>query len=121
METPVQAAVRLLSALEDMAAQESANLRNLDLVEAVQVLERAAPLVQRLAELADDPTVAPLRDRVQALVLQRQQSAALIDAHLARLQSELRRVDEARRRLGQVAPAYAQLSRGSQARLNTAA
>ena len=122
METPAQTAVRLLAALEDLALREQANLRNLDLVEAVEMIERAAPLVERLAELAADPAVATLRPRVEAFLEQRRQSAALIDAHLARLQSELRRVDEARQRLARVAPVYSPktiLSRPS--RLSTAA
>ena len=122
METPAQTAVRLLAALEDLALREQANLRNLDLVEAVEMIERAAPLVERLAELAADPAVATLRPRVEAFLEQRRQSAALIDAHLARLQSEMRRVDEARQRLARVAPVYSPktiLSRPS--RLSTAA
>lgn len=123
METPFQAARRLLTALEDLAEQEAANLRNLDLVEAVQITERAAPLVQKLGELATDPTVAPLRPRVEALIVQRRQSAQLLDSHLARVQSELRRIDEARARLACVAPVYAAkagATRGTSL-LNTAA
>lgn len=121
METPLQTALRLLDVLEDLACQESANLRNLDLVEAVEVTERAAPVVLRLAELATDPTVASLRPRVAALLEQRRQSASLLDAHLARLQSEMRRVDEARNRLAKVAPVYSAGILPVQARLNTAA
>ena len=121
METPFQAASRLLAALEEMAAEEAANLRNLDLVEAVQVIERAAPLVARLVELADEPEVDRLRPRIEVLLRQRRQSAALIDAHLARLQAEMRRVDEARARLTKVAPAYGIHAARMQARLNTAA
>lgn len=123
METPLQTATRLISALEELVAQESANLRNLDLVEAVQVTERAAPLVLKLGELAADPGVAPLRPRVEALIIQRQQSTQMLDAHLARMQSELRRIDEARARLSRVAPAYgsAPAAPRSVSRLNTAA
>jgi hypothetical protein len=121
METPYQAACRLLVALEQLAGEESANLRNLDLVEAVQAIERAAPLVERLVELADDPTVQALRPQIEILLRQRQQSAGLIDAHLARLQSEMRRVDEARARLTKVVPAYGSSLGRMQTRLNTAA
>ncbi|MFI5336188.1 MAG: hypothetical protein ACHQ5A_05370 [Opitutales bacterium] len=121
METPVQTALRLLDALEDLAAQETANLRNLDFVEAVQVLERSAPLVNRLAELAADPEVLALRPRIAALLDQRQQSASLLDAHLARVQSEMRRVDEARARLAKIAPVYGPGTLRIHSRLNTAA
>jgi hypothetical protein len=110
-----------MTALEELVAQESANLRNLDVVEAVQITERAAPLVQRLGELASDPSVALLRPRVEALLVQRQQSAQILDAHLARMQSELRRIDEARARLSRVAPVYGSSSARAESRLNTAA
>jgi len=121
METPIQTALRLLSALEDLAAQESACFRNLDLVEAVQATERAAPLVARLVELATDPSVIALRPRGAALVEQRMQGAALLDSHLARLQSEMRRVDEARARLAKIAPVYGTSAVRIHTRLNTAA
>lgn len=123
MSTPLQIAQRLLTALEDLASQESVLLRSLDLVEAVQISERAAPLVEQLCALiAESPEVAPLRGRVEELVAQRRRSAVLLDSHLARLQAELHRIDEARNRLARVAPVY---SGGSPApiesRLNTAA
>lgn len=123
METPFQTATRLIASLEELVAQEAANLRNLDLVEAVQITERAAPLVLRLGELAADPDVAPLRARVEALIIQRQQSVLMLDSHLARMQSELRRIDEARARLSRVAPAYGSGpgAERSVSRLNTAA
>jgi hypothetical protein len=123
MATPLQTAQRLLSALEDLASQESVLLRSLDLVEAVQIAERAAPLVEELCALvAESPEVSPLRDRVEELVAQRRRSAVLLDSHLSRLQTELQRIDEARNRLARVAPVY---SGGTAAplesRLNTAA
>ncbi|MBA4137980.1 MAG: hypothetical protein C0518_11740 [Opitutus sp.] len=123
MRSPLQTAQRLLTALEDLASQESVLLRSLDLVEAVQISERAAPLVEELCALvAESPEVAPLRDRVEELVAQRRRSAVLLDSHLSRLQTELQRIDEARNRLARVAPVY---SGGHAAplepRLNTAA
>jgi hypothetical protein len=121
METPVQTAVRLLSALEDMAAQESNLLRTLDFVDAVEIQERAAPLVQKLVELAHHPEVAALQSRVGALLTRRNQNRHFLDAHLAQLQSELRRIDEARVRLAGLAPAYCTGSMNVQSRLNTAA
>lgn len=123
MATAHKTAMRLLAALEDMAGQEAVLLRSLDLIEAVQISERAAPLVEKLCALAADPEVADLRPRVEDLVAQRRRNAVLLDAHLARLQSELRRIDEARNRLARVAPVY---NTGSstitaESRLNTAA
>lgn len=107
METPFDTAVRLITALEEMAGQEGVLLRSLDLVEAVQICERAAPLVERLCRLAQEPAVQALQPRIGDLVAQRRRNAALLDSHLARLQGELRRIDEARMRLARVTPAYA--------------
>lgn len=122
METPHQCALRLLTALEDLAGQESVLLRSLDLVEAVQISERAAPLVERLCALAGDPAVAALKPRVEEVVGQRRRNAVLLDSHLARLQSELRRIDEARTRLSRVAPVYfGGAPTAAESRLNTAA
>lgn len=122
MATAHQTAQRLLAALEDLAGQEAVLLRSLDLVEAVQISERAAPLVEKLCALATDPDLCDLRPRVEDLVSQRRRNAVLLDSHLARLQSELRRIDEARNRLARVAPVY---NGGSlpvlESRLNTAA
>jgi hypothetical protein len=121
METPLQTAARLLGALREMAEQETVLVRSLDLVEAAQISERMAPLVARLCELATEPAVAVLRGAVREFLGERQRSLALIDAHLARLQDELRRVDEARHRLARVAPVYSSGIIAPESRLNTAA
>ncbi len=124
MSPALQTAQRLLAALEDLASQEGVLLRSLDLVEAVQISERAAPLVERLCALiAEAPEVAPLRSRVEELVSQRRRNAVLLDSHLARLQTEMRRIDEARKALARVAPVYggAINSPPIESRLNTAA
>jgi hypothetical protein len=121
METPLQTATRLLTALEELAAQESILLRTLDFVDAVAVQERAAPLVDQLSALAVHPEVASLRAKVLSLVERRQQSRHFLDAQLGRLQSELRRIDEARTRLTRVAPAYVGTARLVNSKLNTAA
>jgi len=120
METPVQAALRLLAVLEELAGREEANLLHLNVAEAVHTIETADPVVKRLAELAEDPDVLALRPRVEKVLTRRRQSAALIDAHLARLQAEMKRVDEARGRLGKVAPAYGAAMGFRRKRLNTA-
>ncbi len=101
-----QVAQRLLASLEDLASQEAVLLRSLDLVEAVQISERAAPLVEKLCALAADPDLTDLRPRIEDLVAQRRRNTVLLDSHLGRLQAELRRIDEARNRLARVAPVY---------------
>jgi hypothetical protein len=106
METPRQTATRLLAALEDFAEQESVLLRSLAFNAAAALQQRAGPLVERLGRLATDPEVTALRPRVAALLTRREQNARLLEAQRARLESELRRLDEARARLARVAPVY---------------
>lgn len=122
METPLQTAARLLTALEDLTAQESVLLRTLDFVDAVAIQERAAPLVDQLSALAIHPEVASLRPKVEGLVERRLKSRHFLDAQLGQLQAELRRIDEARTRLSRVAPAYVvTVPRSMESKLNTAA
>ena len=120
METPSETARRLLSALDELVMQETMLIRTMDFVEAVEVRERATPLVARLCTLAEDPTVQQLRPRVTALLDRCSQNFHFLDTQLQRLQGELDRISAARGRLRKVAPAY----RGgapAQSRLNTAA
>jgi len=120
METPLQTAQRLLAALEDLVARESVLLRTTNYLEAVTIQERAGPLVQELARLADQPGVDSLKERVAALMAIRMESWHYIDANLDRMQQELARINEARARLGRIAPVYA--ARGAKfSRLNAAA
>lgn len=121
METILERAARLLSSLEELAAQESVLLRTLDFVDAVAIQERAAPLVEQLALLAAHPEVLVLRPKVAKLIERRQQSRFFLDTQLGKLQSELKRIDEARTRLAKVVPAYAAMPRPVESKLNTAA
>jgi len=120
MATPLETAQRLLTALEELVMQETVLIRTMDFVEAVEVRERAAPLVVRLCALAEDPIVTALRPRVTGLLDRYSQNHHFIDTQLQRLQVELDRVNAARSRLRKVAPAY---RRGAlaESHLNTAA
>jgi hypothetical protein len=122
METPREAADRLLGALEQLAGREGVLLRSLDLIEAVELGSQAEPLVQRLCRLAEDPSVAPLRGRIEDLVSRRRRNSATLDAHVARLQAELRRLNEASQRLARMAPIYSPPPAApARSRLNAAA
>jgi hypothetical protein len=120
METPFETAQRLLSALDELVMQETMLIRTMDFVEAVEVRERAAPLVIRLCGLAGDSDITALRPRVDALLDRCSQNYHFLDTQLQRLQSELDRVNTARGRLRKVAPAY-RSEAPSESRLNTAA
>ena len=120
MAAPRETAQRLLTALEELVMQESLLIRTMDFVEAVEVRERAAPLVAQLCALAEDPLVTALQPRVAGLLDRCSQNHHFLDTQLQRLQVELDRVTAARNRLRQMAPVY----RGgalAESRLNTAA
>jgi hypothetical protein len=121
MEEPAQTARRLLSALEDLVSREDALLQGMDFQGAVTIQERAGPLVCELARLASMPGVAGLKARVMSLVAKRNESWRALDGHLARLQSELGKVAEARARLARIAPVYGARRSNLDSRLNAAA
>ena len=122
MESPQATAERLLAALEQLAGREGVLLRSLDLMEAVDLGAQAEPLVKKLCALADDPAVGPLRGRIDDLVSRRRRHAATLDSHIARLQGELRRLNEASQRLNRMAPIYSPPpGTPPRSRLNTAA
>ncbi|MFZ5494882.1 MAG: hypothetical protein ACOZE5_06035 [Verrucomicrobiota bacterium] len=121
METPLQKARRLLTALEELSARETILIRTMEFVEAVALQERAAPLVEALCALAGDPEAAALRPRVASLLGRCGQNYHFLDTQLARLHGELQRVTEARGRLRRVAPAYKTASPAAESQLNTAA
>ena len=121
MEPPLETAQRLLTALEELVMQETLLIRTMDFVEAVEVQERAAPVVARLCALAEVAAVGALRPRVAELLERRSQNYHFLDTQLQRLQGELNRVTTARGRLRNVAPAYRGAPALAESRLNTAA
>jgi hypothetical protein len=122
METPPATAHRLLAALEELVTLETMLLRTMDFVEAVQVREQMAPIVEELCALAADPAVRALQPRVDTLLRYGAQNYHFLDGQLARMQEELSRVAEARGRLRHVAPAYGTTRAATgESRLNAAA
>ena len=85
METPLESARRLLTALEELVMQETLLIRTMDFVEAVDVQERAAPVVERLCALAEDDAVRSLRPLVGGLLDRRSQNYHFLDTQLQRL------------------------------------
>lgn len=122
MEAPFATAARLLRALEELVTLETMLLRSMDFVEAVQVREQMAPVVEGLCALAADPEVRTLKPRVDTLLRYCAQNYQFLETELARMQEELNRVAEARGRLRHVAPAYGTSRTVSgESRLNAAA
>lgn len=108
METAAQACARLVTALEDLAAQEAVCLqtRNFDAVVSIQ--NRAAPLVEHLAkhgpEVADDE----LRNRIAAVLARRTETGAWLMAEIERTRERLNSLQANQRRVSKIAPAYSQ-------------
>jgi len=106
METPAQLCARLLAALEDLAAQETASLQARDFAAVIHLQERAAPLVAHLAEhgpaVADDA----LRARIAAWLAQRRENGEWLAGQIARTKAELEKLDATRRRVTRLAPVY---------------
>jgi hypothetical protein len=125
METPRDKAVRLLTALEDLAGQEGTLLRSSGLPEAgllAALAERADPLVHELGAVMADPLAAQCRPRAKALMVRRLVNSALLDEQVTRLQTDLRRLDEACSQLARVAPVYGAVPVApGESRLNAAA
>ena len=97
--------MRLVSALEDLAAQEAATLQARDFVEVIAIQNRAAPLVQLLASHAMDFR-DDLRLRIAALINRRNESDAWLAAEIEIVRLKLRDTAETQRRVTQVSPAY---------------
>ena len=106
METPLQMAARLLTALDEMTEQEGMYLRGGYYDLAVEIRQRAEPLVRQLAGMAGLPGVGDLRRQVAAVLAHSERHAAFLREKLEELGAEIRRIDQARHRVAQVAPAY---------------
>ena len=106
METPAQMCVRLVTALEDLVAQEAATLQARDFAAAVVIQDRAAPLVSLLG--THGPAVADeaLRARIAALLARRSQTGEWLSEQIRRVREELQRTEAAKRRVAQFAPVY---------------
>lgn len=119
-ETPEQAARRLLTAFEQLVAEETAAVHANDFGAIESIQQRAGAVSDRLAELAADPAVASLRRWVEELVGQRQRNGLVLSQRLADVSAEITRLQGARRRLRRVAPVYGPAS-GSAPRFTAAA
>lgn len=106
METTVQCVARLLTALDELTEQEGMYLRGGFYDLAVETRQRAEPLVRLIASSASLPDIGELRPQVAAVLAHSEQHAAFLRGKLEELGAEIRRIDQARHRIAQVAPAY---------------
>ena len=106
METQIQTAARLLTALDELIEQEGVCLHGGYYDLALQARQRSAPIVTELVRLADVPGVNDFRPRVAAAVGRSALHAAFLQEKLKEVGAEIRRVNQARHRAAQLAPAY---------------
>jgi hypothetical protein len=106
MNVPAATFIRLLGALEDLAAQEATQLAGEDYAALRQTQERAAPLVTELARLGGAAVSTAVRPRLEALLARRQQNQERLADRVACVRDALLRTQVHQRRAGQVAPAY---------------
>ena len=106
MEAPGQKFYRLVSALDDLVAQEAANVAARDYAAVADIQSRANPLVAALASLGAGAADAMARARVASLLSRRQGNIELIDSQLATARAELQAVQESTGRVARIAPTY---------------
>ena len=107
MESSAQRCSRILTALEDLVAQEWAALRAREFDTACDLQDRAAPLVDFLAsQRLDEVNDETLRSRIADLHLRRQQTADWLSAEITLARAELQQTCLAQRRVAQIVPAY---------------
>ena len=97
---------RILTALEDLVAQESAVLQvgEYGALESIQV--QAEPLVTFLASQPEAAFAAGLEQRILALHAARRRNAHRLDQEMARNRDELRVLSGRQGLIARVAPAY---------------
>jgi hypothetical protein len=107
VETPLQLATRLVAALDELIAQEGTCLRSGCYELAIETRQRAAPIVQRLVSLADQPGMKNFRTQLAGVFAQSAKHGDFLQEKMTDLTAEISRLDRARRRTDQVLPAYA--------------
>lgn len=106
METPTQMCARLVTALEDLVAQEAVCLQTRNFAAVVSIQDRALPLIELLVAHAADVLDPQLRERISAIIERRHETGAWLTAELERTRMELHAVQAGQRRAAQVAPVY---------------
>jgi hypothetical protein len=113
MESAAQTCARLIAALEDLAGQEAAALQTRDFATAIEIQDRAAPLVAHLAAHARDLTDPAQQARLRAVQEKRDRTGEWLAEQIERARAELARTSAARRRVAQIAPVYGRSPAGA--------
>lgn len=107
MTATAQDCARMVTALADLADQESAALRAGDYAAAAEIQGRCAPLLEFLSVHAESIRGrAELTGQLRQIRAQRNESSAQLEARIEAARTELGTLQSSRRRLNQIAPAY---------------
>jgi hypothetical protein len=105
METPPQRVARLVTALEELVAEETTTLRHGDFAAAAIIAERAEPVVDWIVNHVSLLT-PELRERLAGVRSRRAANETLLAREIECAGTELRQVAASRRRVAQIAPVY---------------
>ncbi len=97
---------RILTALEDLVAQETAVLQVGDYTALESIQAQAGPLVAFIASHPEAAFAAGLEDRILALQAARNRNAIRLDQAMARNRDDLRVLSGRQGLVARVAPAY---------------
>ena len=105
MNREAQPFARLLSALEDLIAQEAVLLRAADYAGVLATQQRSAPLVDRLVGLAAHADTA-VRTRIAAIITRRTAGMVWLAEDIERTRVELSEMQASQHRAARIAPVY---------------
>lgn len=113
MEARSRRFTRLLDALDELVARETATLEAREFSRVAEIQERAAPVIAGLAELGPEAADAIARARVAAIVARRQHNVDFLESQLAVTREELLAVQQSEGRMARIAPAYGRAGQGA--------
>ena len=117
METYVQRSTRLVDALEDLVADETAALRTRDFAAAATIAWRAAPVVEW--RVAHASVITPgLRERLARVHANRAANVEFLETEIGQTRESLQQLGASRRRVAQIAPIYGGRAAVQSARLS---
>lgn len=114
MESPTQKFSRLLTALDELVAEESALITAADYPAIDGVQQRAGEVLAALSALPPESASEQARRRVGILLERREQNIQSLQSKLAAARQELDALQSSARRAARVAPVYGQSGRRSE-------
>lgn len=111
---------RLIVAIDDLVAQETAMIQAADYAAVGEIQRRLEPLIAALTTLGPHIEAPESRDRVRAVLETRQRNIDELGRKVASAKEELNALQRSTRRAARIAPAYGRAEgRGGPNRLRT--